>query len=212
MRALNPIDQLLGGMDDALRAVTGTAAGSGRPYPAEHLPQTELSDQERRHAAGLLRVDHAGEVAAQALYHAQAITARSPGVREHLRRAAREEGDHLLWCRRRLEELHSGRSRLDPFWYAGSFAIGALAGLAGDRVSLGFVSETERQVEAHLDEHLQHLPVADQRSRAILEQMQSDEERHGADARHAGGVPLPRPLPSLMKTVARVMTRTAYWF
>ena len=211
MRALSAVDRFLGGVDDALRAVTGNAAGSGRPYPAADLPEVELGEAERRHAAGLVRVDHAGEVAAQALYHAQALTARSPSVREHMRRAAREEGDHLIWCRRRLDELHARRSRLDPIWYAGSFAIGALAGFAGDRISLGFVSETERQVEAHLDDHLQTLPGADQRSRAVLAQMQSDEERHGADARHAGGVPLPKPVPELMRAVARVMTRTAYW-
>jgi len=211
MRVLSALDRLIGGIDDALRSVTGNAAGSGRPYPADDVAETEMNETERRHAAGLIRVDHAGEVAAQALYHAQALTARSAAVREHMRRAAREEGDHLQWCSLRLRELDSRASLLDPLWYAGSFTIGAFAGLAGDRVSLGFVSETERQVEEHLAEHLQRLPAADQRSRAVLAQMQSDEERHGADARDAGGVPLPPPVPQLMRGVALVMTRSAYW-
>lgn len=211
MRVLSALDQLIGGLDDALRSVSGNAASSGRPYPADDIAETEMDEAERRHAAGLMRVDHAGEVAAQALYHAQALTARSAAVREHMRRAAREEGDHLQWCSLRLRELDSRASLLDPLWYAGSFTIGAFAGLAGDRVSLGFVSETERQVEAHLAEHLQRLPAADQRSRAVLAQMQSDEERHGADARDAGGLPLPPPVPQLMRGVALVMTRSAYW-
>ncbi|MCA8967352.1 MAG: 2-polyprenyl-3-methyl-6-methoxy-1,4-benzoquinone monooxygenase [Planctomycetes bacterium] len=211
MRALNALDRLIGGVDDALRAVTGNAAGSGRHYPAADLPETHLDDADRRQAAGLMRVNHAGEVAAQALYQAQALTARSPAVREHLRRAARARRDHLLWCAERLRELDSRTSLLDPFWYAGSFTIGALAGLAGDRVSLGFVAETERQVEAHLDDHLRRLPVADERSRAVVTQMQSDEERHGADARAAGGIDLPQPVPTLMRAVARIMTGGAYW-
>ena len=211
MRALGPMDRLIGGVDDALRAITGAAGGTGRPYPAAELPESQLDRAERRLSAGLMRVDHAGEVAAQALYQAQSLPARSPGVREHMRRAAREEGDHLLWCARRLGELDSRASLLGPLWYAGSFAIGAAAGLAGDRMSLGFVAETERQVEAHLDEHLRRLPVTDQRSRAVVAQMQSDEERHGADARAAGGGDLPRPLPALMRVAARVMTGSAYW-
>ena len=211
MRVLSAVDRLIGGVDDALRSVTGNTSGSGRPYPAADVADGDMDDAERRHAAGLMRVDHAGEVAAQALYHAQALTARSTGVREHMRRAAREEGDHLLWCSRRLEELHARPSLLDPLWYLGSFAIGALAGLAGDRVSLGFVSETERQVEAHIADHLERLPTADQRSRAVLAQMRSDEERHGADARAAGASTLPPPLPQTMRLVARVMTRSAYW-
>ncbi len=211
MRALSTLDRFIGSVDDALRAVTGNPVSGGRRYPADDIPETDMDADERRRAAGLMRVDHAGEVAAQALYHAQALTARSAGVREHMQRAAREEGDHLLWCSRRLHELDSRESRLDPLWYAGSFAIGALAGVAGDRVSLGFVSETERQVEAHLAEHLHRLPEADRRSRAVLVQMQSDEERHGADARAAGGVTLPPPVPQAMRAVARVMTLTAYW-
>ena len=158
-----------------------------------------------------MRVNHAGEVAAQALYHGQALVARDRAVREFLLHAAREEGDHLAWCERRLTALGARPSLLNPFWYAGSFGNGALAGLAGERLSLGFISETERQVEGHLTEHLERLPLADAASRAVLEQMRSDEARHGADAKTRGGDELPAPLPRLMRLVSRVMTRTAYW-
>lgn len=211
MRALDGTDRLIIDFDRGLRALAGVQGGSGRPYPAEAVPEAELTEGERHSAAGLMRVDHAGEVAAQALYHSQALTARSPAVRAHLREAAREEGDHLDWCARRLRELDSHASRLVPAWYAGSFAIGALAGFAGDRVSLGFVEETERQVEAHLDGHLERLPAADARSRALIEQMRRDEIRHGAEAHAAGAMSLPAPVRGLMRAVARVMTATAYW-
>ena len=158
-----------------------------------------------------MRVNHAGEVAAQALYQGQALTARGSHVRESLRQAAQEEGDHLAWCEERLRELDSHPSVLNPLWYAGSLAIGALAGVLGDRVSLGFVAETERQVEGHLAEHLQRLPLNDERSRRILAQMKADETRHGENARAAGARELPAPVKLLMKLTARVMTRTAYW-
>jgi 3-demethoxyubiquinol 3-hydroxylase len=171
-----------------------------------------LSDTERRRAAALMRVNHAGEIAAQALYHGQAFAARSEQTRELLRAAAREESDHLAWCETRLQELQSRPSLLDPLWYAGSFAIGALAALSGgDRASLGFVVETERQVERHLDDHLQRLPASDARSRAILEKMREDEVAHGTRARQAGGVDLPAPVRTVMKHTARIMTRTAYF-
>jgi ubiquinone biosynthesis monooxygenase Coq7 len=158
-----------------------------------------------------MRVNHAGEVAAQALYHGQAAFARRPEVRDMLLQAAREEADHLAWCDQRLRELDSRPSVLGPLWYAGSFAIGAAAAVAGDSVSLGFVSETERQVEGHIDSHLDKLPPQDVRSRAVLEQMRSDEMAHGAAARAAGGVELPPPVQTAMRATARVMTTTSYW-
>lgn len=170
-----------------------------------------LADSERRRSAALMRVNHAGEIAAQALYHGQALVARSEATRELLLKAAREETDHLAWCETRLKELDSRPSLLNPLWYAGSFAIGALAALMGDRTSLGFVVETERQVEGHLDEHLARLPPDDTRSRAVLETMRTDEIAHGLNAKAAGGAELPSPVRALMRTTARVMTSTAYW-
>ena len=158
-----------------------------------------------------MRVNHAGEIAAQALYHGQALAARSEATRAWLLEAAREESDHLAWCEARLEELGSRTSRLNPLWYAGSFAIGALAAAFGDRTSLGFVAETERQVEGHLDEHLARLPAGDERSRLILRKMRADESRHGSNARAGGAVQLPAPVRGLMKQTARIMTGTAYW-
>ena len=158
-----------------------------------------------------MRVNHAGEVAAQALYQGQSLVARDSGTREAMKRAAREEGDHLVWCRTRLEELGSAPSRLDPLWYAGSLAIGAAAGLAGDRWSLGFVAETERQVVEHLDDHLARLPDGDRRSRALLKRMQSDEQGHATRARAAGGTALPHVVRCAMRAASQVMTRTAYW-
>jgi ubiquinone biosynthesis monooxygenase Coq7 len=158
-----------------------------------------------------MRVNHAGEVAAQALYHGQALVARDPAVRDFLLEAAREEGDHLVWCATRLRELGSRTSLLDPVWYAGSVAIGALAGLAGDRTSLGFIAETERQVEGHLDSHLERLPTTDRASRAILEQMKADEATHRDHALAHGGEDLPAPVRGLMRAVAKVMTGSAYW-
>jgi ubiquinone biosynthesis monooxygenase Coq7 len=158
-----------------------------------------------------MRVNHAGEIAAQALYHGQAFAARSEETRELLLAAAREESDHLAWCETRLRELQSRPSLLDPLWYVGSFAIGALAALSGDRRSLGFVAETERQVERHLDDHLQRLPAGDTRSRAILQAMREEEIAHGTRAKAAGGVDLPEPVRMVMKHTARVMTRTAYF-
>ena len=223
------LDSLIGAADRALRAVFAPAHGA-RPVPdtlqqpvAQGAPEAftesygtaaalpELNDGERRHAAGLMRVNHAGEIAAQALYHGQALVARSQVTRELLLRAAREETDHLAWCETRLQELGSQPSLLNPLWYCGSFTIGALAALAGDPTSLGFVVETERQVEGHLDDHLQRLPPGDTRSRAILQTMRADEINHGAAARAAGAAELPRPARALMREVARVMTTTAYW-
>jgi ubiquinone biosynthesis monooxygenase Coq7 len=169
-----------------------------------------MSDADRTHAAGLMRVNHAGEVAAQALYHAQAFLARDAATRDFMLRAAREEGDHLAWCESRLHELEAGPSKLSALWYVGSFAIGAGAALLGDRASLGFVNETERQVEGHLAAHLERLPAGDTRSRAILKVMQAEEAAHAAAARQAGGLELPRPVRALMRATSQLMTGTAY--
>lgn len=206
------MDKLIHEFDVALRAITG-ATRAGRPSPAETQAEhddAQLEVGERRHVAGLMRVNHVGEVCAQALYQAQKLTARDGAVRAQMDAAAREEEDHLGWCAERLRELGSRPSLLNPLWYAGAFAIGWLAGRAGDRASLGFVSETERQVEQHLSGHLQQLPAADARSRAILEQMREDEARHGASAREAGGIALPAPVRAAMRAASRVMTTTAY--
>jgi ubiquinone biosynthesis monooxygenase Coq7 len=208
--ALPSLDTLISTADKALRSVFAPARAA-RPYPASG-PAPTLTDAERRESGALMRVNHTGEVAAQALYHGQAFVARNENTRTMLLHAAREEADHLAWCETRLSELQSRPSVLNPLWYAGSFAIGALAAKFGDRVSLGFVAETERQVEGHLNVHLTRLPAADSRSRAILEQMRTDEISHGAAARTAGGTELPAPARVLMKHTSRVMTHTAYWF
>lgn len=214
MNRPNPdiFDLLVSSFDQALRTATGVTPGSGRPNPAQDIPPAgEMDNEARRHVAGLMRVNHSGEVAAQALYQGQALTARLDHVRDAMNEAAREEIDHLRWCENRLQELDARPSALNPLWYAGSFAIGALAGIAGDRWSLGFVAETERQVVRHLEDHLQRLPEDDSRSRAILEQMKDDELHHGQTAEQAGGARLPEPVKGLMSLTARVMTRTAYW-
>lgn len=203
-------DRVIINLDRALRTLFGGARTTGRPNPADAVDEAELTPEERRHAAGLMRVNHAGEVAAQALYHGQALTARSRKVRESMDRSAVEENDHLAWCESRLTELGSRPSLLDPAWYLGSLTIGTLAGLAGDKWSLGFVAETEKQVVKHLEGHLQSLPPADARSRAIVDQMKEDEGHHASKATRAGGAPLPYGIRRLMKHTARVMTRTAY--
>ena len=208
-RALSPLDRLLCGIERALETVAGQPAAN-RPSPARHAPHAELDDAARRHAAGLMRVNHTGEVCAQALYDGQAALARDAANREHLLHAAAEETDHLAWCGQRLAELDSRPSVLNPLWYAGSYAIGALAALAGDAVSLGFVVETERQVEAHLDEHLESLPAQDERSRAVLVQMKVDEARHAQDAQARGGINLPFPVPQLMRATSMAMKAVAY--
>lgn len=188
------------------------ATAPARANPAADLPATPLSESERTKSAALMRVNHAGEVCAQALYHGQAWTARTDKLRQHLYTAAAEEADHLAWCEQRLVELQDHTSHLNPLWYGGSLALGALAGLAGDRWSLGFVAETERQVEQHLEGHRQRLPAIDRRSRAIVEQMQLDETRHGRQALEAGGVMLPAALRWMMRGMAKIMTTTAHRF
>ncbi len=202
------LDPLIAAADRALRAIAAPAHAS-RPYPGVSHPV--LDEAQRRESAALMRVNHAGEVAAQALYHGQALAARSQATRELLLKAADEEADHLGWCEQRLRELGSHPSLLNPLWYAGSFAIGALAATFGDGTSLGFVAETERQVEGHLDEHLQRLPGADLRSRAVVAAMRADEIAHAQRARTAGAIELPELVRGLMRGTAKVMTRTAYW-
>lgn len=209
-RHLSPLDRLIAGLDHALRTVAAKPVAT-RANPAAGMARATLDDAARREAGRLMRVNHAGEIAAQALYMGQAMVAQDPATRSALERAAAEEGDHLAWCADRLRELDAPVSALTPLWYAGSFAIGAVAGLAGDRWSLGFVIETERQVEQHLDSHLDRLPAEDRASRAVLEQMKADEVRHGNAARAAGGSDLPAAVQRVMRGASRVMTRTAYW-
>jgi 3-demethoxyubiquinol 3-hydroxylase len=209
-RHLSRIDRVLEEADRALSTAFGAAQQSDRPSPAASIAEADLEDADRRHAAGLMRVNHTGEVCAQALYSGQAAVARDEATRSQLLAAAQEETDHLVWCADRLDALQSRPSLLNPLWYAGSFAIGAAAALVSDKVSLGFVVETERQVEAHLGEHLQKLPDADMRSRAVVVQMQADEARHGELAKRAGGIELPQPIPTLMKIASVVMKAVAY--
>ena len=212
MESGRSLDSAIAALDRALRAVFAPARAQ-RPAPSSDPPQgpDTLTPAEQRESAALMRVNHAGELAAQALYHGQALMARTAATRSMLLEAARSESDHLAWCEARLAELNARPSLLNPLWYAGSFAIGALAALAGDRTSLGFVVETERQVEGHLDEHLGRLPVGDRRSRAILETMRTEEIAHGVTAASAGGERLPVAVRALMRRTARVMTGTAYW-
>ena len=210
-REYSPFDQMLMQVDKAVRTVFGAPPISERANPAEEFPEAALAANEQRQVAGLMRVDHAGEVSAQALYQGQALTAKLAEVRGKMERAALEENDHLAWCNQRLTELGSHTSVLNPVWYAGSFAIGALAGLAGDKWSLGFVAETERQVVKHLEEHLERLPEQDRKSRAILEQMKEDEGRHATAALKAGGGELPEPVRQLMRFTSKLMTTTAYY-
>ena len=204
----SPIDALLIAADNALRTISGNASAS-RAIPGSSAKHT-MPDEDRRHSAGLMRVNHAGEICAQALYAGQALVARDPKVREALERAGAEERDHLSWCRDRLEALDSRPSLLDPLWYAGSFALGVASGVAGDRWSLGFLVETERQVERHLDGHLAQLPPADQGSRAVLLQMREDEIRHGRSGEALGAAQLPLAVRMAMRLASRVMTRSAY--
>lgn len=204
------IDRLIISFDRGLRTVFGPAR-SRRPVPGNGLPVEELEDNERRRVAALMRVNHTGEICAQALYQGQALTARNAAVGDKLRQAAVEETEHLAWTENRINELGGRKSVLNPLWYTGSFAIGALAGTLGYHWNLGFLAETEKQVERHLEGHLQRLPGHDQRSRAILEQMKSDESRHATTAMASGAAELPDPVKFLMKLGSKVMTGVAYW-
>ncbi len=209
-RDYSPADHLLINLDQALRTLLGKPLVTERPNPARDLPEAELEAREKDHIGRLMRINHTGEVCAQALYQGQALTARDPKVRASMEASAREENDHLDWCERRARELETGTSLLNPLWYAGSFALGAVAGVAGDKWSLGFVAETEHQVESHLDSHLAEVPEKDQRTRAILEQMRDDEIEHGQKARRLGGAELPKPIKGAMQLMSKVMTATVY--
>ncbi|MBU3737144.1 MAG: 2-polyprenyl-3-methyl-6-methoxy-1,4-benzoquinone monooxygenase [Methylobacterium sp.] len=204
------LDKLIIEFDKGLRTVMAEAR-SVRPFPDLDAAETPLSDQEKRHAGALMRINHTGEVCAQALYHGQALTARNPATAEALHQASQEETEHLAWCEKRLRELGSHKSLLNPLWYAGSFAIGAVAGALGDKWNLGFLAETEQQVGKHIAEHLQRLPPEDAKSRAVLQQMAIDEARHADTAITHGGAGLPAPVRQLMKLSSKLMTRTTYW-
>jgi ubiquinone biosynthesis monooxygenase Coq7 len=210
-RRLTLLDKLIGEADTVLRTLGARGNTAGRPSPAEGHSDTELADTERRHVAGLMRVNHTGEVCAQALYQGQALTAKLPEVREDMQQAAAEEVDHLVWCEERLKELDSRPSALNPAWYGLSFALGAAAGAIGDKVSLGFVAATEERVCNHLRDHLKQLPEDDRKSRLILQKMLEDEERHGENALEAGGADFPRPVKDAMSAVSKLMTRSSYW-
>jgi 3-demethoxyubiquinol 3-hydroxylase len=201
------VDHFISSFLSGRRTESGRVADS----PANSLPEPVLGESERRLSEGLMRVNHVGEVSAQALYQGQAITCRDQYIRSVMHRSAIEERDHLAWCKQRLTELNGHTSYLNPFWYIGSFSIGTLAGLAGDKWSLGFVAETERQVVEHLTGHLQRLPLNDSKSRVVVQQMIEDESRHGTTAMAVGGVELPWIVKKLMRFCSRIMTRTAYW-
>lgn len=210
-RRLSLIDRLLSEAETVVRTITSRGHNApGRPSPSDGHRETELSEQERRHVAGLMRVNHTGEVCAQALYQGQALTARLPTVRDEMQQAASEEVDHLVWCEERLRELGSHTSYLNPLWYGLSFGLGAVAGAIGDDVSLGFVAATEERVCNHLKDHLKQLPDDDRKSRLILQQMLEDEQRHGDNALKAGGTDFPGPVKNAMSAVSKLMTGSSY--
>jgi len=211
IRHYTPFDRFIQGLNQALQTTFGPAAEPSRANPAASQPDSELTLAEREEAGRLMRINHAGEISAQALYQGQALTARLPTVRAKMEQAAAEENDHLAWTEERLKSLGSHATVLAPLWYGGSFAIGALAGFAGDKWSLGFVVETERQVVRHLDSHLARLPEHALQERAVLEQMKEDEQHHATTALAAGAAELPAPIKALMQLTSKVMTRTAYW-
>ncbi|MHB8535417.1 MAG: 2-polyprenyl-3-methyl-6-methoxy-1,4-benzoquinone monooxygenase [Sulfuricaulis sp.] len=210
-RHFSLFDRLITQFDQALHTVCGPTPAPGRVSPAAGKNDISLTASERELAGRLMRINHVGEICAQALYQGQAVSAQLPDVREKMEQAAQEENDHLAWTGERIRELDSHASYLNPLWYAGSFAIGAVAGAIGDRWSLGFVAETEKQVVAHLNEHLQRLPETDEKSRAILEQMRDDEGRHATVAIESGGAALPEPIRQCMRYASKIMVRTAYW-
>lgn len=209
-RSINPLDNLIVGMDKALRVIAGVAKAS-RPTPAAHADDGQLDAAEQRHSAGLMRVNHVGEVCAQALYNSQARFAKTEAMRAQFAQAGREEEDHLAWTAQRLNELGSQPSLLNPLWYAGAYVMGSIAAKLGDQRSLGFVVETERQVEDHLAGHLEMLPPQDAKSRAIVEQMRVDEAAHGKAAKDLGALEAPAPVKAAMSAMAKVMTTTAYY-
>ena len=210
-RRLSKLDELIGQLDQTLRTAVGAPIAPRRPNPADGRSDTGLSARERELSGRLMRVNHVGEICAQALYRGQSMMARAPDVKEKMKQAAHEENDHLAWTEQRIKELGSHPSYLNPIWFAGSAAIGALAGLAGDKWSLGFIAETENQVVDHLSEHIDRLPPGDSRSRIILEQMRVDEGQHATAALKAGAADLPRAVKLVMKFASKIMTRTAFW-
>lgn len=205
------IDRLCLNVDQVVRALTKNVKTTGKPYPATKVEEVTLSEQQRHHSAALMRINHAGEICAQALYHGQGMLSRSPTIQEKMQQAAIEEGDHLAWCQQRLEELSSHVSYLNPLWYAGSFCIGMVAGMIGDKWSLGFVAETERQVIKHLENHLHLLPAQDKRSYTILKQMEVDESFHRDEAIAYGAYDLPEVIKKTMAMMSKVMVKTTYW-
>ena len=209
-RRLSFFDRAITEIDSVMRTITNRGHSAGRPSPSEGHSDAQLSKEERRHVAGLMRVNHTGEVCAQALYQGQALTAKLPTVREEMQQAAAEEVDHLVWCEQRLRELDSQPSVLNPAWYGLSFALGAVAGAISDKVSLGFVAATEERVCNHLRDHLKSLPEDDRKSRLILQTMLEDEQRHGDNALQAGGSDFPRPIKNAMSAVSQLMTRSSY--
>jgi 3-demethoxyubiquinol 3-hydroxylase len=209
-RHLSLADKFIANADRALRTLVPSAATASQPSPAQSEQHSPLADDEKKHVAGLMRINHTGEVCAQGLYQGQALTAKLPDIREEMQQAADEEIDHLVWCEQRLKQLGSHTSILNPLFYASSFALGAIAGIAGDKWSLGFVAATEEQVCKHLEEHLQQLPENDQESRAILEQMLVDEIEHGNRAMEAGGEEFSSPVKSVMTAMSKLMTKTTY--
>lgn len=211
IRHYSLFDSLIMETDKALKTVLGQPETTDRPLPGKELEEQELTAQEQAVSARLMRVNHSGEVSAQALYQGQALTATLPEVRSAMEQAALEENDHLVWCQQRVDDFGSHTSVLNPLWYAGSFVMGAVAGKVGDKWSLGFVAETEKQVVKHLDEHLEQISVHDEKSRAILEQMRVDELHHGTIALEAGGATLPKPVQVVMGLMSKVMTKTSYW-
>ncbi len=211
MRHYTLADMLIGHVDQVLRTLTPNSMPALRPSPAQTYASPVLNSEQQTEIAGLMRVNHTGEVCAQALYHGQALTAKLPTVRAEMQRAALEEQDHLAWCELRLHELHSRPSLLNPLWYGLSFGIGAAAGIAGDKWSLGFVAETEKQVCTHLESHLQRIPPQDERTHAILTQMHEDEDHHRQQALNAGGADLPQPVKQVMGMISKVMTTTSFY-
>ncbi|MFW5426535.1 MAG: 2-polyprenyl-3-methyl-6-methoxy-1,4-benzoquinone monooxygenase [Methylophagaceae bacterium] len=205
------IDKLIIETDRVVKTLLGRPETTARSIPGQEIQTEDLTPQEQAYSTRLMRINHAGEVSAQALYQGQSLTAKLPQVRNAMEQAAIEENDHLVWCQQRIDELNGRTSILNPLWYAGSFAIGAIAGKIGDKWSLGFVAETEKQVVQHLDEHLATLSEQDQKSRAILEQMKVDELRHGTIALEAGGAELPKPVKLVMGLMSKVMTKSSYW-
>ena len=211
IRQFSLLDTLIIEADKAIKTVFGKPETTDRPTPGYELPEETLTTSEQALSNHLMRVNHAGEVSAQALYQGQALTAKLPEVRQAMEQAAIEENDHLLWCQQRVHHFGGHTSILNPIWYAGSFAIGAVAGKIGDKWSLGFVAETEKQVVQHLEEHLEQISLSDKKSRAILEQMKTDELHHGTVALEAGGAKLPQPVTLVMGLMSKVMTKTSYW-